>query len=148
MESQLQALFKSLSAYGAIYWDQKRDNFLFCDNGERNSSKAMVVDLEGVQFPATHHSWQLDFNQQGARSLMSDSRDIRHPDPEKWLVGFGRREHNDPTYMTLPMNPENTEASRYRGLDGGKERRNQKCASGLNSAGRRRKNGYTCLGQN
>lgn len=88
MKSQLQAAFRSLSAYGAIYWDQRLDNFLLCDNGDCNNSKVMVVDLEQIQFPATFRPWQLNVNQEGARSLMEDFRDIRHPDREPSPVRF------------------------------------------------------------
>lgn len=127
MKSQLQTVFRSLSAYGAIYWDQRLDNFLLCDNGDCNSSKVMVVDFEQVQFPATFHSWQLNVNQEGARSLMRDFRDIRHPDreespPRLWRSDAGNRHEgrqksaqnaSDPIGITQPMNQGDTEASRY-----------------------------------
>lgn len=127
MESQLQAAFRSLSAYGAIYWDQKLDNFVLCDNGDCNNSKVMVVDLEQVQFPATFRSWQLNVNQEGARSLIRDFRDIRHPDRESsparpWRSDAGNSHEggeksaqsaSDSIGITQSMNPGNIEAPRY-----------------------------------
>ena len=43
LESQLEEVFAVLSGYGAVYWDQKLDNFLLSDN-----DMVMVVDLEQV----------------------------------------------------------------------------------------------------
>lgn len=43
LESQLKEVFAVLSGYGAVYWDQKLDNFLLSDN-----DMVMVVDLEQV----------------------------------------------------------------------------------------------------
>ena len=46
LESQLEEVFAALSGYGAVYWDQKLDNFLLSDN-----DMVMVVDLEQVSSP-------------------------------------------------------------------------------------------------
>lgn len=124
MESQLEAVFESLSTYGAIYWDQKLDNFLFCDNRNRDNGKVMIVDLEQVQFPATFRPWQLNVNQEGARSLMRDFRDIRHPDRESspvrsWRTDPGNRDGESATRTTEPsgitqsMNPGSIETPRF-----------------------------------
>jgi hypothetical protein len=127
LKSQLEAAFKSISAYGAIYRDQKLDNFLFCDSGDCNNGKVMVVDLEEVQFPATFRSWELDVNQEGARSLINDFRDVWHPDREDspvrfWYSDPGNRDEeseksapstSEPIGITQSMNPGNIEAPRY-----------------------------------
>ena len=100
LESELEGVFKILSTYGAIYWDQKLDNFLLCDDEKSNNSRVMVVDLEQVQFPVKFQSWQLSVNREGARSLMKDIRDIlcpnREPSPiRSWRVSNGNCEDFD-----------------------------------------------------
>lgn len=77
MKDDLAAVFQSLTTYGAVYWDQKLDNFMYCDNAAPDASKAMVIDLEQVRFPTSFRSWELDVNNEGARALMEDFRDIR-----------------------------------------------------------------------
>lgn len=127
MESQLGAAFKSMSAYGAIYWDQRLDNFLLCNNGDCNDGKVMVVDLEEVRFPATFRPWELNVNEEGARSLMEDYKDIRYRDRERSPISFWRPEAGsgdeasensalsaaNPIGSTQSMKPGNTEAPRY-----------------------------------
>ena len=83
LESQLEEVFNALSEYGAVYWDQKLDNFLLCDNG-----KVMVVDLEQVRFPETLRRWESNVNRRGAPSLMRDFKDVRHPNRESSPVRF------------------------------------------------------------
>ncbi|KAJ5139304.1 uncharacterized protein N7515_004152 [Penicillium bovifimosum] len=77
MKDKLTAVFKSLSTRGAIYWDQKLDNFMYCDNGGSDASKVMVLDFEQVEFPTSFPPWKLGVNNEGARTLMEDFRDIR-----------------------------------------------------------------------
>lgn len=60
LETQLEEVFNALSEYGAVYWDQKLDNFLLCDNG-----KVMVVDLEQVRFPEALRRWESNVNRRG-----------------------------------------------------------------------------------
>ncbi|KAJ6095932.1 fructose-bisphosphate aldolase [Penicillium sp. IBT 16267x] len=78
MKNQLTELFRSLSARGAIYWDSRLDNFMYCDKGVSGTSKVMVVDLEQVEFPTSFRPWQLGVNKEDARALMEDFRDIQH----------------------------------------------------------------------
>lgn len=80
IKDKLAAVFQSLSARGAIYWDQKLDNFMYCDNGEFGASKVMIVDFEQVEFPTVFHTWKRGVNDEGARALMDDFRDIRDRD--------------------------------------------------------------------
>lgn len=82
MKDKLTAVFQSLSARGAIYWDQKLDNFMYCDNGVPDASKVMVVDFEQVEFPTSFRPWKLGVNNEGARALMDDFRDTRDRDHE------------------------------------------------------------------
>ncbi|PYI29882.1 hypothetical protein BP00DRAFT_437304 [Aspergillus indologenus CBS 114.80] len=94
LESELERVFRTLSTYGAIYWDQKLDNFLLCDDEKSNNSRVMIVDLEQVQFPVKFQSWQLSVNREGARSLMKDIRDILRPNREpspvrSWRISNG-----------------------------------------------------------
>ena len=77
MKDKLIGVFQSLSARGAIYWDQKLDNFMYCDNGAPDASKVMVVDFEQVEFPTLFRPWKLGVNNEGARALMDDFRDTR-----------------------------------------------------------------------
>lgn len=98
LKTQLEEVFKALSEYGAVYWDQKLDNFLFCDNGDCENSKMMIVDLEQVQFPEKIRPWEISVNRRGAISLMRDFRDIRHPNRESSPVRFrmtGSNYHDD-----------------------------------------------------
>lgn len=83
LESQLEEVFNALSEYGAVYWDQKLDNFLLCDNG-----KVMVVDLEQVRFPETLRRWESNVNRRGAASLMRDFGNVQHPNRESSPVEF------------------------------------------------------------
>lgn len=70
-------MFQSLSARGAIYWDQKLGDFMYCDNGAPDASKVMVVDFEQVEFPTSFRPLKLGVNNEGARALMDDFRDTR-----------------------------------------------------------------------
>lgn len=83
LESQLEEVFAALSGYGAVYWDQKLDNFLLSDN-----DMVMVVDLEQVRFPETLRRWESNVNRRGAASLMRDFRDVQHPNRESSPVRF------------------------------------------------------------
>ena len=123
-ETQLEDVFKALSEYGAVYWDQKLDSFLFCDNGDCENSKMMIVDLEQVQFPEKIRPWEISVNRRGAISLMRDFRDIRHPNRESSPVRFrmtGSNYHDDEsalgtvgsTSSTRLINRGNTETPNY-----------------------------------
>ncbi|RAL01695.1 uncharacterized protein BO80DRAFT_464241 [Aspergillus ibericus CBS 121593] len=99
LRTQLETVFTLLSEYGAVYWDQKVDNFLLCSEEDSGSSKVMVVDLEQVRFPGTFRSWEGKVNRNGARSLMRDFRDIRYPDREaspvrSWMAGSVRQDES------------------------------------------------------
>ncbi|KAI2787026.1 hypothetical protein POX_f07379 [Penicillium oxalicum] len=60
-----------------VYWDQKLNNSMYCDHGGSDASKVMVVDFEQVEFPTSFRPWKLGVNNEGARALMDDFRDIR-----------------------------------------------------------------------
>lgn len=127
IESQLRAAFRSMSAYGAIYWDQRLDNFLLCNNGDCNDGKVMVVDLEEVRFPAIFRPWELNVNEEGARSLMEDYKDIRYRDRKRSPISFWRSKASsgdkasensalstaNPIGSMQSMKPGNTEAPHY-----------------------------------
>ncbi|CAI7641164.1 unnamed protein product [Penicillium glandicola] len=79
LKTQLEKVFNLISEYGAVYWDQKVDNFLFCEDENCGDGKVMIVDLEQVQFPDKFRSWELEVNPDGAYSLMTDFTYIRRP---------------------------------------------------------------------
>ncbi|PYI35711.1 hypothetical protein BP00DRAFT_442499 [Aspergillus indologenus CBS 114.80] len=76
LKALLEEAFSKLSEYGAIYRDQKLDNFLLCYDQECGKSKVMVVDLEQVEFPQKIRPWHRQINQKGARSLIDHANTI------------------------------------------------------------------------
>ncbi|RAH72806.1 uncharacterized protein BO66DRAFT_21603 [Aspergillus aculeatinus CBS 121060] len=58
LRSSLEEVFSELTKHGALYRDQKLDNFLLCDGKGRGKSRVMVVDLEQVEFPEHLRPWQ------------------------------------------------------------------------------------------
>ncbi|PYH86106.1 hypothetical protein BO82DRAFT_300919 [Aspergillus uvarum CBS 121591] len=94
LKSLLEEAFSKLSEYGAIYRDQKLENFLLCYDKECGKSKIMVVDLEQVEFPQKICPWHRQINQEGARSLIEDFRYRRNPGRKSpplqlWVSGNG-----------------------------------------------------------
>ncbi|KAI9042811.1 uncharacterized protein KD926_005141 [Aspergillus affinis] len=92
LKAYLEEAFHKLSTHGALYRDQKLDNFLLCEDKDRGYSKAMVVDLEHVEFPGQIRPWQHSINREGARSLMEEFTYKRHPQREStpldlWMSG-------------------------------------------------------------
>ncbi|PYH96872.1 hypothetical protein BO71DRAFT_407389 [Aspergillus ellipticus CBS 707.79] len=79
LKDHLEEVFTKLSKHGAIYRDQKLDNFLFCYDKECGKSKVRVVDLEQVEFPQDIRTWHRQINQEGARSLIEEFRFRRNP---------------------------------------------------------------------
>ncbi|PLN83457.1 hypothetical protein BDW42DRAFT_184230 [Aspergillus taichungensis] len=79
LKACLEEAFSELSKYGAIYRDQKLDNFLLCYDEECGKSKVKIVDLEQVEFSRETRPWHCQINQEGARSLIEDFRYIRNP---------------------------------------------------------------------
>ncbi|CAG8391123.1 unnamed protein product [Penicillium salamii] len=77
MKEHLAVVFQVLAAREALYWDQKLDNFFYCDDGTLDASKVMVIDLEQVEFPTKFYSWQPSVNKEGPRALMEDLRRAR-----------------------------------------------------------------------
>ncbi|KAJ5573532.1 uncharacterized protein N7459_007959 [Penicillium hispanicum] len=94
LETLLRDALKELYEHGAEYWDQKLDNFLFCDNGDLGSAKVKVVDLEEIHFPNQIGSWETNVNLGGVGFLMSDLRDIRDRNREP-PVHFWKRTPGD-----------------------------------------------------
>lgn len=95
LETCLTEALKELYEHGAEYWDQKLDNFLFCDKGDLPSNKVKVVDLEQVQFPNKIGRWETNVNLGGVGSLMSDFRDIRDRNREPSPVCFWKTTPDD-----------------------------------------------------
>ncbi|KAB8261762.1 hypothetical protein BDV32DRAFT_148087 [Aspergillus pseudonomiae] len=73
LKAYLEKVFKQFSKYGALYRDQKLDNFLLCVD------KVMAVDLERVEFPDQFRPWHPLVNKGGPRSLMEDFEYTRNP---------------------------------------------------------------------
>lgn len=93
LESQLKKSLMALSEQGAVFWDAKLDNFMFCYHEGCEDGKVMIVDLEDVKF--SDKTWEIALNLGSVSSLMSDFRDIRDPNrsssPVDWsVVGMGQ----------------------------------------------------------
>jgi hypothetical protein len=71
-------LFRQFSEYGALYRDQRLDNFLLYDQDSQRC-RVMVVDLEQVDFPDRLHPWERMINSDGAMSIMQDFEDMQYP---------------------------------------------------------------------
>lgn len=78
LKTYLEDVFRQFSEYGALYRDQRLDNFLLCDQGSQQC-KVMVVDLEQVDFPDRLRPWERLINSDGATSIMQDFQYIRYP---------------------------------------------------------------------
>lgn len=74
LENRLTESLRNLYEYGAENWDQKLDNFLFCDY---NDNKVMIVDLEEVSFPDQIGDWETNVNLGGVGGLIDDIKGIR-----------------------------------------------------------------------
>ncbi|CAG8887480.1 unnamed protein product [Penicillium egyptiacum] len=85
----LEGVFRQFSKYGALYRDQRLDNFLLCDQGSQRC-RVMVVDLEQVDFPDRLHPWERLINSDGAMSIMQDFEDIQYPHREPSPIGIWR----------------------------------------------------------
>lgn len=79
LEARLQEAFGELSRHGAVHWDPKLDNFLFCYNKDYSESKVMLVDLEHIKFPETFQPWEIGLNKASVSRLMSDFRNAKNP---------------------------------------------------------------------
>lgn len=89
LKTYLEDVFRQFSEYGALYRDQRLDNFLLCDQGSQQS-RVMVVDLEQVDFPDRLHPWERLINSDGAMSIMQDFEDMRYPHREPSPVRIWR----------------------------------------------------------
>jgi hypothetical protein len=105
LKVQLEYAFNQLSGYGAVYWDQRLDNFLLCNDEHCNTGKVMVVDLEQVESPSETRPWELQVNRAGARSLMEDFSYIRHPTREDLPVKMTRTGKHDDENALIPTEP-------------------------------------------
>lgn len=81
LEACLEDVFRQFSEYGALYRDQRLDNFLLCDHHSQQC-KVMAVDLEQVDFPDRLHPWKTQINSDGAMSIMRDFEDMQYPHRE------------------------------------------------------------------
>ncbi|PLB50835.1 hypothetical protein P170DRAFT_474388 [Aspergillus steynii IBT 23096] len=95
LKAYLEEVFTELSKHGALYHDQKLDNFLLCHDEQRGHIKVMVVDLEQVEFPDKLRPWEHLINQEGARSLMEDFRYTRNPRREPSPLQFWMSGNNE-----------------------------------------------------
>lgn len=84
VKSALREAFKELHSCGCEHWDQKLDNFLFCQD-----DKVVIIDLEDVKFPEEREPWEKSLMLATADSIFREVRDLRHPDrpktPVKWV---------------------------------------------------------------
>lgn len=79
LEARLQETFGELSRQGAVHWDPKLDNVLFCHSKNYRESKVMLVDLEHIKFPEAFHPWEIGLNEASVSRLMSDFRYAKNP---------------------------------------------------------------------
>lgn len=68
LQSGLAEALRALFIRDVKYWDQRLDNFLFCEEKERGQGKLMIVDLEQVTFPDQSLPWE-DFTQTWEESM-------------------------------------------------------------------------------
>ena len=73
LEVMLEEVFHKLTGCGAVYWDQRADNFLF---NERDG-KITVLDLEEVRFPGTFGQCDHLVNDGGASTIMDGIKALR-----------------------------------------------------------------------
>lgn len=66
IEILLDDVFKTFTKYGAVYWDQKVDNFLL----NPQEGRVIALDLEDVKFPGNFEQIDYSVNKGGARSLL------------------------------------------------------------------------------
>ncbi|KAH8433990.1 uncharacterized protein LDX57_011626 [Aspergillus melleus] len=95
LKAHLEEVFDALSTHGALYRDQKPDNFFLCGDCDIGFSKAMVVDLEQVEFPGQLRPWQYSINKDGARALMEEFKYKRDPQRESTPLDLWTSGHQD-----------------------------------------------------
>ncbi|OQE27801.1 hypothetical protein PENSTE_c004G03165 [Penicillium steckii] len=83
-QSGLAEALKALFIKDAKYWDQRLDNFLFCEEEGHSQNKVMIVDLEQITFPDQAppweefpRTWEKSMNFGTSCSLMRTFRQIR-----------------------------------------------------------------------
>lgn len=81
LEACLEDVFRQFSKYGALYRDQRLDNFLLCDH-HGQQCKVMAVDLEQVDFPDRPQPWETRINSNDAMSVMRDFEYAQYPNRE------------------------------------------------------------------
>lgn len=69
----LEKALRALTERGAVYWDSKLDNFMFCEDGA-----VVIIDLEEVTFPTKPQPYETRINSANVSSLMADFRDARN----------------------------------------------------------------------
>ncbi|RAK95746.1 uncharacterized protein BO80DRAFT_469179 [Aspergillus ibericus CBS 121593] len=114
LQAYLEEAFHKLSRQKALYWDQKLDNFLLCNDQGRGDRKVMVVDLEQMEFPSRILPWQHSINEEAPRSLMEQFRDKRNPRRTSsplalWLSGHDESVSlSEREYLAPVIHPEST----------------------------------------
>ncbi|CAP98221.1 hypothetical protein PCH_Pc22g09330 [Penicillium rubens Wisconsin 54-1255] len=88
LRTHLEDIFRQFSEHGALYRDQRLDNFLLCDQGNQRY-RVMVVDLEQVDFPDRLHPWERMINSDGPKFIIRDFKDIQYPRREPSPIGEG-----------------------------------------------------------
>lgn len=84
LQSGLAEALRALFIKDAKYWDQRLDNFLFCEEEGHSQNKVMIVDLEQITFPDQAppweefpRTWEKSMNFGTSCSLMRTFRQIR-----------------------------------------------------------------------
>ena len=89
LRTHLEDIFRQFSEHGALYRDQRLDNFLLCDQGNQRY-RVMVVDLEQVDFPDRLRPWERMINSDGPKFIIRDFKDIQYPRREPSPVRIWR----------------------------------------------------------
>ena len=84
LEVLLERVFNTLTEHGAVYWDQRIDNFLF--NNE--DGKITVLDLEAVRFPEQFVECDYLVNEGGASTLLDEIKALRNTLSKPIQIGF------------------------------------------------------------
>ncbi|KAJ5915521.1 hypothetical protein N7466_011454 [Penicillium verhagenii] len=92
LENELYEAVKSLYDHGVEYWDEKLDNYLFCEDG-----KVRIVDLELVEFPNPDERlpWPKSCGLGSVYSLMREFKNKRDRPTEAEYYAMWRKDIDD-----------------------------------------------------
>ncbi|KAJ5938202.1 hypothetical protein N7454_004544 [Penicillium verhagenii] len=92
LENELHKAVKSLYDHGVEYWDEKLDNYLFCEDG-----KVRIVDLELVEFPKPDERlpWQKGSGLGSVYSLMEEFKNKRDRPTEAEYYAMWRKDNDE-----------------------------------------------------